>query len=180
VRLLLDTCVFLWLATEPSKLSSAATIALDDELNELFLSDASIWEITLKHKAGKLPLPDVPRRWIPSELQFHGIQSVSIVAEAMFLACELPEVHRVPSTGSLPHRPKSVLSNSSHPTMPSTRWGSIHCGNDLESLPIRTASPKTPKQWHAGTLLSSRAVPSSPLPRGVVSQTDERDHTSPV
>ena len=68
MRLLLDTCVFLWLTTEPSRLSQAATVALDDEQNELFLSDAGIWEITLKHKAGKLPLPDAPRRWIPDVL----------------------------------------------------------------------------------------------------------------
>ena len=56
MRLLLDTCTFLWLALEPSKISPAATLALDDEANELFLSDASVWEIALKHKAGKLPL----------------------------------------------------------------------------------------------------------------------------
>ena len=74
----------------------AATVALDDEQNELFLSDASIWEITLKHKAGKLPLPDSPRRWIPDELQFHGIQSVPIVSEAIYLASELPGDHRDP------------------------------------------------------------------------------------
>lgn len=96
MRLLLDTCVFLWLATEPSRLSQAATNALDDEQNELFLSDVSIWEITLKHKAGKLPLPDAPRVWVPEELQFHGIQSVPIVSEAMFVAVELPGDHRDP------------------------------------------------------------------------------------
>lgn len=96
MRLLLDTCVFLWLATEPSRLSQAATNALDNEQNELFLSDVSIWEITLKHKAGKLPLPDAPRVWVPEELQFHGIQSVPIVSEAMFVAGELPGDHRDP------------------------------------------------------------------------------------
>lgn len=96
MRLLLDTCAFLWLATEPSRLSQTATNALDDEQNELFLSDVSIWEITLRHKAGKLPLPDAPRLWIPDELQFHGIQSVPIASEAMFVACELPGDHRDP------------------------------------------------------------------------------------
>lgn len=80
MRLLLDTCVFLWLTTEPSKLSALAVTALDDEQNELFLSDTSMWEIALKYKSGKLPLPDAPREWIPSELSFHGIQSVSIVS----------------------------------------------------------------------------------------------------
>ena len=96
MKLLLDTCVFLGLATEPSRLSLVATNALDDEQNELFLSDVSIWEITLKHKAGKLPLPDSPRIWVPAELQFHGIQSVPIVSEAMFVASELLGDHRDP------------------------------------------------------------------------------------
>ncbi len=96
MRLLLDTCVFLWLATEPSKLSPAATLALDDEANELFLSDASIWEIALKHRAGKLPLPDAPRQWIPAELRFHGVQTVSVTQEAIYRACELPGEHRDP------------------------------------------------------------------------------------
>lgn len=96
MRLLLDTCVFLWLATEPSKLSPAATRALDDDQNELFLSDASIWEIALKHKAGKLPLPETPRQWIPAELVFRGIHSVAMTSEAMYLACDLPGDHRDP------------------------------------------------------------------------------------
>ncbi len=96
MRLLLDTCTFLWLATEPSKLSPAATLALDDEANELFLSDASVWEIALKHKAGKLPLPDAARQWVSAELLFHGIQSVPISQEAVYLACELPGDHRDP------------------------------------------------------------------------------------
>lgn len=96
MKLLLDTCVFLWLATEPSKLSAASIAALDDEQNELFLSETSVWEIALKHKAGKLPLPDTPRQWIPCELAFHGIQTVSIVLEAIYLASELSGNHRDP------------------------------------------------------------------------------------
>ena len=96
MRLLLDTCVFLWLTTEPSKLSSAATIALDDEQNDLFLSDASQWENVLKYTAGKLPLPEVPRQWIPGELAFHGIHTATIVSEALYLSGELPGDHRDP------------------------------------------------------------------------------------
>ena len=78
MRLLLDTCTFLWLAAEPSKLSSTAALTLDDVANELFLSDASVWEIALKYKAGKLPLPNVPRQWVPAELLFHGVQSIPV------------------------------------------------------------------------------------------------------
>ena len=65
VRFLLDTCTFLWHAQQPAMLSVAARDALNDSANELFVSDVSVWEVTLKHSAGKLPLPDEPRVWIP-------------------------------------------------------------------------------------------------------------------
>jgi PIN domain nuclease of toxin-antitoxin system len=61
VNVLLDTCAFLWLAGQPSKLSPAAVAAIDDPSNEVFLSDATVWEIVLKYGAGKLPLPGPPR-----------------------------------------------------------------------------------------------------------------------
>ena len=66
MRLLLDTCAFLWVAQQPALVSRAARDAIDDPANELFVSDVSVWEITMKHSAGKLPLPASPRRWIPA------------------------------------------------------------------------------------------------------------------
>ena len=38
-----------------------AANAIDHEANELFLSDVTLWEISLKHFVGKLPLPESPR-----------------------------------------------------------------------------------------------------------------------
>lgn len=48
MRLLLDTCTFLWLAQEPDRLSLTSRDAIDHSQNELFLSHASIWEMYLK------------------------------------------------------------------------------------------------------------------------------------
>ncbi len=42
VKLLLDTCAFLWLALPQGKLSPMATSMLDDPANSLFISDANI------------------------------------------------------------------------------------------------------------------------------------------
>jgi PIN domain nuclease of toxin-antitoxin system len=55
--LLLDTCTFLWLTAEPSRLSAAAAEALDDETNALSISDVSALEIALKWSVRKLKLP---------------------------------------------------------------------------------------------------------------------------
>lgn len=96
MKLLLDTCVFLWVSQQPSKLSKAAVAAIDEPLNELLVSDVSIWEITLKHSAGKLPLPAAPRTWIPAKFAFHGIQHLALGIDDIFLSGEMPRVHYDP------------------------------------------------------------------------------------
>ena len=53
MRYLLDSPIFLWL-DDPEKLGGSVQGMLDDPENELFLSVASIWELTLKRAAGKL------------------------------------------------------------------------------------------------------------------------------
>ncbi len=96
VRYLLDTCAFLWLAQQPAMVSPRAAAAIDDAANELFVSDVSIWEITLKHSAGRLPLPGAPRRWIPAKLSYHQLQSLRLDHAALYRSGELPQVHPDP------------------------------------------------------------------------------------
>ncbi len=96
VRYLLDTCAFLWLAQQPAMVSPRAAAAIDDAGNELFVSDVSIWEITLKHSAGRLPLPGAPRRWIPAKLSYHQLQSLRLDHAALYRSGELPRVHPDP------------------------------------------------------------------------------------
>ena len=96
VNLLLDTCTFLWLAASPKRVSHDAREAIDDERNTLFLSGVSIWEITMKHAAGKLPLPASPRTWVPAQVAFHQLRRLALQEEAVYLSGELPLVHRDP------------------------------------------------------------------------------------
>ena len=56
MKLLLDTCTFLWIASASPQLSKAAAEAFLDRNNERYLSAASAWEIGLKNAAGCLPL----------------------------------------------------------------------------------------------------------------------------
>ena len=96
VRYLLDTCTFLWLALPQGKLSARVTTIINDPTNELFLSDISAWEITLKHTAGKLPLPDLPRRWLPSRAAFFRLTPLPLTQDAIFRSGELPKSHMDP------------------------------------------------------------------------------------
>ncbi|MEN3941687.1 type II toxin-antitoxin system VapC family toxin [Prosthecobacter sp. SYSU 5D2] len=93
MNFLLDTCTFLWLALPPGRLSDEATRQLNDPFNRLYLSDVSVWEITLKHSGGKLPLPAAPRLWLPSRLAFYHVHLLPLTHAAIFRSGELPRSH---------------------------------------------------------------------------------------
>jgi len=78
VRVLLDTCTFLWLISDDAKLSDKARSLFKNPENDVFLSSVSFWEINVKYQIGKLPLPESPRRYIPKQRENHGIESLSL------------------------------------------------------------------------------------------------------
>ncbi len=96
MNLLLDTCTFLWIATDDPALSPVARELFTDPNNDVFLSAVSAWEITVKHHLGRLPLPDPPQRFVPAMRTGHGIAALPLGEEACLLAGTLPPVHRDP------------------------------------------------------------------------------------
>jgi PIN domain nuclease of toxin-antitoxin system len=78
MRLLLDTHVWLWWNTEPERLSAASRRQIADPRNEVFLSAASVWEIAIKQRLGKLPLREPVLAYVARRLATDDIQSLSI------------------------------------------------------------------------------------------------------
>lgn len=64
MKILLDTCAFLWLTTDASELSSKAKQVFQDPGNAVYLSSVSIWEMLVKHQLGKLPFPTAAENFI--------------------------------------------------------------------------------------------------------------------
>jgi PIN domain nuclease of toxin-antitoxin system len=96
VRLLLDTCTFLWIVSGAPDLSPRARELFQDPDNEVYLSVVSAWEIALKQAAGRLPLPDTPERFVPGERRRHGIESLDLDEETALHLGRLPSLHRDP------------------------------------------------------------------------------------
>lgn len=96
MKLLLDTCTFLWIASDSPKLSKAAAAAFLDPANERHQSAASAWEIGLKHAAGRLPLPQRPDLFIPMIREASGISTLPIDEDAALHASRLPPLHTDP------------------------------------------------------------------------------------
>src|SRR5258708_39955228 len=95
MRLLLDTCTFLWLAGGGS-LSTLAAASIREPSNAVFLSAVSTWEIASKHRAGRLPLPEPPDRLIPIERELRGLLPLSFDEESALQVLRLPPLHRDP------------------------------------------------------------------------------------
>jgi PIN domain nuclease of toxin-antitoxin system len=96
LRLLLDTCTFLWLVAAPGNLSPATSAAIDRTDTELLLSDCSVWELCLKWRGGKIQLPRPPRLWVEEQVQIWRIQPLPIERTHLYRVTELPDHHRDP------------------------------------------------------------------------------------
>jgi len=95
VKLLLDTCTFLWLAGG-SSLPLAASAAVRDPSHDVYLSAASVWEIVTKYRAGKLPLPEPPEQLIATERALRGIDALPFDEASALHGLRLPSLHRDP------------------------------------------------------------------------------------
>jgi PIN domain nuclease of toxin-antitoxin system len=96
VRLLLDTCAFLWFQAEDPHLSQTAHAQILDPSNEVYLSAVSVWEIARKHAQGKISLPSHPAILIPAIRRDSGIESLSLTEADALAAEKLQLFHQDP------------------------------------------------------------------------------------
>ena len=96
MKLLLDTCTFLWIATGSDRVSKSATEAFLDPANERYLSAASAWEIAVKYSLGRLPLPKNPQFYVAQIRERSGISALPIDEESALHTARLPKFHTDP------------------------------------------------------------------------------------
>jgi PIN domain nuclease of toxin-antitoxin system len=85
-----------WLISGEPKLSAATAAAIRDPANEVFLSVISFWEISVKHGLGKLPLPQTPAQFVPSQREKHLLAPLPLDEAAVAKVAGLPPLHRDP------------------------------------------------------------------------------------
>jgi PIN domain nuclease of toxin-antitoxin system len=91
MRVLLDTHLLLWALATPGRLSPAAREAIT--AGDVYVSAASIWEISIKAQLGKL---DANPRDVLTALEPAGFSLLPITGEHAVRVAELPAVHRDP------------------------------------------------------------------------------------
>ena len=90
-RLLLDTHLLLWAVSAPQKLSLATRKRLD--ACEVFVSAASIWEVSIKAALGKLTADPAE---LLAEIEPAGFTLLPITGEHAAAVAKLPAVHADP------------------------------------------------------------------------------------
>ena len=95
MKALLDTHTFLWAISDHPALSRRAKQIFTGP-NDLWLSVASIWEILIKTKAGKLPLPEPVGPYLIKKLGQNRIEVLHITLDHVLRIESLAVHHRDP------------------------------------------------------------------------------------
>jgi PIN domain nuclease of toxin-antitoxin system len=93
---LLDTHAFLWALLEPRKLSVAVRDLLRNPETVVRVSSATAWEISLKHRLGKLPGAAAVVSGYASHLRRFRAEELVIASTHALLAGSYPQAHRDP------------------------------------------------------------------------------------
>ncbi|HYB32559.1 MAG TPA: type II toxin-antitoxin system VapC family toxin [Steroidobacteraceae bacterium] len=91
MRLLLDTHLLLWALGSPAKLSAATRREIQSA--DVFVSAASIWEVSIKRSLGKL---QADPREILAAIAPAGFALLAVTGEHAAKIVELPPLHRDP------------------------------------------------------------------------------------
>jgi PIN domain nuclease of toxin-antitoxin system len=96
MRILIDTCSFLWFIENNPKLSSTALSLIEDSDNEILFSMVSVWEIAIKSSIGKLSITYPFDDFIRQQLKVNDIELLTIKFEHVSYITSLPFHHRDP------------------------------------------------------------------------------------
>lgn len=96
MKLLLDTCTFLWIVEGSNRLSMRAREVVLSIDNDAYLSAASAWEIATNHRLRRMQLSEPPDLYVPAQRSDHRIESLPIDEESAVHVARLPLLHRDP------------------------------------------------------------------------------------
>ena len=96
LRLLLDTHTLIWWLTESRRLPETVRRAIFDPANRKLTSAATAWEITTKHRLGKLPGSEWLATDFTAVMARQGFEELPITVDEAARAGALPGPHRDP------------------------------------------------------------------------------------
>ena len=96
MKLLLDTHVLIWAATEPERMTKVAREAIEDPENDVRVSAVSAWELSIKQSLGKIDLARPVEKWLPEVLRRSAFARLPVTVKDALRVRSLPWHHRDP------------------------------------------------------------------------------------
>jgi len=96
VKFLLDTIVWVWSIDAIERIGKQGLEILEDGTQDIFLSAASSWELSIKMRLGKLSLPKSPAACVSQYMVQQGLRPLSITHSHTVKVYDLPNHHRDP------------------------------------------------------------------------------------
>lgn len=93
MRLLLDTHILIWWLADDRKLTKSARAVIANPDNDVLVSSASLWEISIKVALGRL---EVELDDLELNIANNGFRSLAINYRHALTAGRLPPIHRDP------------------------------------------------------------------------------------
>ena len=94
--LLLDSHALIWFLEDDVRLSAGARAAITDPANHSVVSDATAWEMGIKHALGRLTLPVAFETLFPGRLEELGFHTLPIRHAHLHQMVKLPRHHGDP------------------------------------------------------------------------------------
>ena len=96
MQILLDTHAIIWWFSGSNRLPLTARQVIADDGNDVLVSAASAWEITTKHRLGKIPNAEALALDISGAIAAQSFQPLPITVDDAARAGALPGPHRDP------------------------------------------------------------------------------------
>jgi PIN domain nuclease of toxin-antitoxin system len=96
MKYLLDTHAFLWFVTDDNRLSPKARSIIKSNVNEIYFSAASVWEMSIKIRLGRLTIAEELEPFIVKQLAENNFRTLSITIFHSIYTSKLPDIHKDP------------------------------------------------------------------------------------
>jgi len=132
LRCLLDSNALYWMFSDRTKLTPRALQIIEDDLNEILVSRTSIWELSAKVAAGRLPMPGSTIQSLLDQIVIAGLTVLELEDRFILRTEALPYHHSDPFDRILvPRRSKKTS-----PSLPLTQ--------KFRATPSRSSGSKLP------------------------------------
>ena len=96
MKLLIDTAALIWFLRKDEEISARAAGAIEDSRNQVYVSAAALWEISVKAATGALVAPEGLGERLSQDLEEAGFRILPIEGRHAEEVYRLPRVHPDP------------------------------------------------------------------------------------